>query len=73
MPQLYQREPIARLADPRFCTTFNGASYLDLMKAKIRVATHQVMHVVRGQVRKRLQHLVQQLNRKIWTPGDEPK
>ena len=71
MPRLHQPELLGRLVDGRLSTAFNGDAYQALMKEKIRLAVHQVMHAIRGQVRKRLRQLEAQLSRKIWTPEDE--
>lgn len=49
---------------------FDGAAYLDLMKEKLRVATQQVMHSVRVQMRRRLRALERELRLLIWKPEE---
>jgi hypothetical protein len=48
--------------------SFDGAAYLELMKQKIRLATQQVMHSVRVQMRRRLRLLEKELSLLIWKP-----
>jgi hypothetical protein len=49
---------------------FDGASYLDLMKEKLRTATQQAMHSVRVQMRRRLRTLERELSLLIWKPEE---
>jgi GTPase Era involved in 16S rRNA processing len=51
-------------------TGFDGPAYLGLMKEKLRVATQQVMHSVRVQMRRRLRTLERELALLIWKPEE---
>ncbi len=52
---------------------FDGEAYLNLMREKIRVAIHQVMHAVRVQMRRRLKALERELAMLIYKPDSESR
>jgi hypothetical protein len=67
-PSFRSPELFAGLTGAEIAHSFDGAAYLDLMKEKIRVATHQVMHSVRVQMRRRLRMMEKELSLLIWKP-----
>lgn len=68
-PTFRSPELFAGLIATDVFSAFDGDAYLDLMREKIRVATHQVMHSVRVQLRRRLRALEQELALLIWNPA----
>jgi len=56
IPRLPLDRTVRRLTDSDVFSNFDGEAYLGLMQEKIRVATQQVMHAVRVQMRRGCGH-----------------
>lgn len=69
-PTFQSGELFTGLTGAEIYSGFDGAAYLDLMKEKLRAATHQVMHAVRVQMRRRLKSLERELSLLIWKPEE---
>ncbi len=68
-PRLYQPELIQRLAEDNLAGVFGAAEYRQLMRSKIRTAVHQVVLAVMSRLRARLEELVREIRKVLWTPG----
>ena len=69
-PSFFSKELFAGLTRGEVHTGFDGEKYIDMMRDKIRVATQQVMHAVRVQMRRRLRTLERELALLIYRPEE---
>jgi Mor family transcriptional regulator len=69
-PNFRSTELFTGLTEAEVFSNFDGEAYLGLMQEKIRVATQQVMHAVRVQMRRRLRALERELGLLIYKPEE---
>lgn len=72
-PSFRSEELFSGLTNAEVFSGFDGEAYLNLMREKIRVAIHQVMHAVRVQMRRRLKALERELAMLIYKPDSESR
>ncbi|MFL5338569.1 MAG: hypothetical protein ACJ8F7_00230, partial [Gemmataceae bacterium] len=70
-PQFHSPELFRGLKHGEVHTGFDGGKYIELMREKIRVATEQVLHAVRVQMRRRLRALERELALLIYRPEEK--
>src|SRR5262249_23769807 len=70
-PTFRSEELFAGLTGQDVHAGFDGEKYIELMREKIRVAAHQVLHSVRVQMRRRLRQMERELALLVYKP-DEP-
>ncbi len=67
-PNFRSEELFEGLTGAQVFSGFDGPAYLTLMREKIRVGVHQVMHAIRVQMRRRLKSMERELAMLIYKP-----